>query len=236
MPSEPQVPSVKYGTTTIDYKIEVKKRLKNTYINVDKNGVLVKTNESTSAEQVEQYVLKKASWIVKHLQGYKKSYDTEIVTGSRLYYLGKSYYVELLTSNVNKVSVSFTHSKFKITVPLKCNQVAINVAIEAFYKEKAAQKITPLIKRYSKIMDVTPQHLSFRKADKRWGSCSASNRISFNYHLVKINSALIEYVVIHELTHIRHKNHSKAFWMMVQKYLPDYKVKEESIKRFEKFL
>ena len=85
-------------------------------------------------------------------------------------------------------------------------------------------------------MEVTPQHLSFRKAEKRWGSCSATNRISFNYHLMKINSTLIEYVVVHELTHIRHKNHSKAFWMMVKQYLPDYKVKEASMKRFEKFL
>ncbi len=230
------MPFVAYGTTTIEYTVERKKSLKNTYINVDKNGVLVKTSNETELKSIEALVLKKASWIVKHLEGYKSTSDVEIVTGARLYYLGKSYYVEVLEDDVDKVSVAFTHSKFKITVPLKCNQVAINKAIDAFYKEKAVKKITPLLKKYSKIMQVQPEHISFRKAEKRWGSCSATNRISFNYHLMKISSALIEYVIIHELSHIKHKNHSKEFWSVVKKYMHDYKTRDEKIKKFEKFL
>lgn len=230
------MPFIEYGTTTIEYEIERKKSLKNTYINVDKNGVLVKTNDETELKSIQELVLKKSSWIVKHLEGYKNTLDVEIVTGARLYYLGKSYYVEVLEDDVDKVSVEFTHSKFKITVPLKCNQVIINKAIDTFYKEKAVKKITPLVKKYSKIMEVQPEHITFRKAEKRWGSCSSTNRISFNYHLMKISSSLIEYVVIHELSHIKHKNHSREFWKVVKNYLADYKVKEEKIKVFEKIL
>jgi predicted metal-dependent hydrolase len=85
-------------------------------------------------------------------------------------------------------------------------------------------------------MEVQPEHISFRKAEKRWGSCSPTNRISFNYHLMKISTSLIEYVVIHELCHIKHKNHSKEFWSEVKKFLPDYKDKEKQIKGFEKLI
>jgi len=227
---------VKYGTTTIEYKVERKKSLKNTYINVDKNGVVVKTNEVTTDRELEEYIIKKASWIVEHLKGYKAQTDVEIVTGARLYYLGKSYYVDVIECDVDAVSVEFIHSKFKLEVPLKCSQVAMHKAIDVFYKERAIKKITSLVKKWSKLMKVQAEHISFRKAEKRWGSCSPTNRISFNYHLMKISTSLIEYVVIHELSHIKHKNHSKEFWSEVKIFLPDYKAKEELIKGFEKLL
>ena len=225
---------VQYGTTTISYQVERNKKLKHTYISVDKNGVLVKTNETTTAFEIEAHVLKKASWIVENLKGYKAQYDSEIVTGSRLYYLGKSYYVELLISDVAKVNVAFIHSKFKILAPLKYNSTLIYQAVDDFYKERSERKIIPLVKKWSNLMEVKPEHISFRKSEKRWGSCSPTNRISFNYELMKISSQLIEYVVVHELCHIKHKNHSKEFWKRVKKFMPDYKAKEELIKGFEK--
>jgi len=227
---------VKYGSTSIEYSIERKRSLKNTYINVDKNGVVVKTNETTTEEELEHYVIKKASWITKHLIGYRIQSDIEIVTGARLYYLGKSYYVEVIESEIDKVIVEFIHSKFKIYIPIKCSQTAMHKAIDIFYKERAIKKIMPLVRKWSRLIEVTPEHISFRKSEKRWGSCSPTNRISFNYELMKINSALIEYVVVHELSHIKYKNHSKEFWKMVKNYLADYKVKEDKIRVFEKIL
>jgi len=227
---------VKYGTTSIEYSVERKSSLKNTYIHIDKSGVVVKTNEATTDEELEHYIIKKASWIMKHLQGYRMQSDIEIVTGARLYYLGKSYYVEVIEADTDKVSVEFIHSKFKIQVPLKSNQVTIHKAIDMFYKERAIKKIIPLVRKCSNLMGVTPEHISFRKSAKRWGSCSPTNRISFNYELMKINTSLIEYVVIHELSHIRYKNHSPEFWMMVKKYMNDYKQRAERIKVFERQL
>jgi len=223
-----------YGTRTIAYAVERKKRLKNTYIEVDKEGVLIRTNEQTSDEELEAYIIKKASWIGKHLQGYKARNDEELVTGSRLYYLGRSYYVELNHREVDEVSVAFVHAKFTIEAPLNVSQMALQQAVDTFYKEKAMKKIDPLVKKWSKLMEVDPEYVGYRKAEKRWGSCSPSNRISFNYHLMKLSSSLIEYVVIHELAHIRHKNHSKDFWAEVKRFLPEYRSKDEKIKGFEK--
>jgi predicted metal-dependent hydrolase len=82
-------------------------------------------------------------------------------------------------------------------------------------------------------MNLSPEHISYRKAKKRWGSCSPENRISFNFHLVKMPTDLIEYVVVHELSHIKYKNHSKEFWDLVGKFMNDYIEREVKIKKYE---
>ena len=159
------MPSVAYGTETIVYDIVRKPALKNTYISVDREGVLVKTNTCTSEEEIETFIIRKSGWILRHLQAYKaRAEEGEIETGSRLYYLGKSYYVQLIKEERRGVEVRFIHSRFIITAPLNVTQAALYRAIEAFYKSKAAEKILPLAKMWAETMQVTPAHISFRRA------------------------------------------------------------------------
>lgn len=230
--------SVEYGTKNIVFEIERKAKLKNTYINVDTDGVLVKTNDTTTIDAINKMVQNKSAWISKKLDIFKRvAINKDIGTGSRLYYMGKSYYVNIIKDETAQtITINFTHSKFHITTPLKYSDVELNNAIENFYKQKAIEKIIPLTKKWAKTMSVVPEHISFRYSKNRWGSCSSTNRISFNYHLVKLSSSLIEYVVIHELAHIIFQNHSKDFWKLVHKHLADYKVKEEKIRVFEKLI
>jgi len=210
--------------------------MKNTYIIVDTEGVLVKTNETTSIDEINSMIKNKAAWISKKIDIFKAvAINKDITTGSRLYYLGKSYYVHIeKAEDVKEISIDFTHSKFKILAPLKYSDQELNIAIEKFYKEKAAQKIIPITNKWSKQMNLFPEHISFRYSKNRWASCSSTNRISFNYHLIKLSSSLIEYVVVHELSHIKHQDHSKGFWKLVHHHLPDYKAKEEKIRIFER--
>jgi len=232
------LPSVAYGTQTIVFEVERKSLLKNTYIEVDTQGVHVKTNELTTPEEIDNMVRAKSAWIAKKIERFKSvAINKEVCTGSRLYYMGKSYYVEMKSDeDAKSIVINFTHSKFYIVTPPKYTDVELHNAIEDFYKQKAQQKIVPLTKKWAKEMGVSPEYISFRYSKNRWGSCSSTNRISFNYHLVKLSSSLLEYVVVHELAHIVHKNHSKAFWKLVRKYLIDYKIKEEKIRVFEKLI
>jgi len=229
---------IEYGTKNIEFEIERKATLKNTYISVSNDGVLVKTDNKTSIEQIKQMVEKKSSWIDKKLRLFKTTLNSNnIKTGSRLYYMGKSYYTKVLIENsIKSIKIEFTHSKFQITAPSKYTNAQLNSAIENFYRERAIKKITPLSKKWAKVMEVEPENISFRYSKTRWGSCSSTNRISFNYHLIKLPSSLIEYVVIHELAHITYKNHSKKFWELIYKYLNDYKEREDRIKTFENIL
>ncbi len=94
-------------------------------------------------------------------------------------------------------------------------------------KEEAANLILPLLKKWSAIMMLTPTHVGFRHNRSRWGSCSGKDRLNFNTRLATMHPDFVEYVVVHELAHIKHKNHSKDFWAEVEKHLPDYKARQK---------
>jgi hypothetical protein len=231
--------SISYGTQTIVFEVQRGTKSKNTYITVERDkGVVVKTPENLSNEEINRFVKKKAAWIVKKLEALGSSNEYgEVRTGSRLFYLGKSYYVELIQEEIHEyIDVKFIHSKFKIYIPPQVDQIKINESIEHFYRQRAQEKITTLVSKWSKLMNLLPEHIGFKKSNTKWGSCSERNRLTFNPEVMKLSSSLIEYVVVHEMAHIAYKNHSKEFWSEVRKYMSDYSSKEEELKVFEKRL
>lgn len=230
--------SIDYGTQTIEFEVQRSKACKNTYITVERDiGIIVKTNIDISNEELKKLVKSKAKWIIKKLEELGQSIDYgKIVTGSRLFYMGKSYYIELLKEDIKNYEIDFIHSKFIIKTPLNVEQNKLNEVIEEFYKQKAQEKITKLVDKHSDIMKLFPQKLYFKNSKTKWASCSASNKISFNPEVMKLSSSLIKYVVIHELAHIQYKNHSKDFWNLVKKNMSDYQKKEEILRGFEKKL
>ena len=229
---------IEYKDEIIKFNIIRKAKLKNTYIQINNSGVLIKTNNFTTLKDINKMVQKKSSWIIKKLNLFKSiPLKEEIANGFKLYYMGRSYSIEITKDKSNKeIQIKFAYSKFYITTPLKYKKIDLDKAIEKFYKQKAKEKIIPISKKWATIMGVTPEYISFRFAKTKWGSCSSVNHISFNYHLIKLPSLLVEYVVIHELAHIIHKNHSKEFWKEVQNYIPDYKIRQDKIRTFEKLI
>jgi len=108
-----------------------------------------------------------------------------------------------------------------------------NRDLDKFYKEESKKIIPPLVAKYSQIMKLYPTNIKFRKNKRTWGSCNYKNGLNFNTLLVKFPLEAIEYVVIHELAHIKQKNHSNKFWLIVETFCPDYK---NRIKLFKSFL
>ena len=230
------IETINYGTQTIEFEIQRAKSCKNTYISVERDvGVVVKTNSEISIEDIKVLVKSKAKWIIKKFEEIGKSVDYgKIVSGSRLFYMGKSYYIEIEKDDCENYKIEFIHSKFKIKTPQNVEQNRLNELIDEFYKNKAMEKITKLVDKYSDIMKLYPQKLYFKKFDTKWASCSASNKVSFNPEVMKLSASLIKYVVIHELAHISYKNHSKDFWNLVKHFMNDYEKQEEILRGFEK--
>lgn len=97
-------------------------------------------------------------------------------------------------------------------------------------KKSAKELIPPRVEKYSKIMGLIPEHVSINSAKTRFGSCSSKNRLNFSCRLMQYDDRAIDYVIVHELAHIRHHNHSKDFWALVEKYMPDYKERKRLLK------
>lgn len=104
--------------------------------------------------------------------------------------------------------------------------------LDLFYK-KEIQKILPIrLEEFSKKMQLFPTSISFRKNKRTWGSCNFKNGFNFNILLMKFPIEVMDYVIVHELAHIKHKNHSKDFWNLVAVYCPNYKEIEKLFKNF----
>ena len=104
--------------------------------------------------------------------------------------------------------------------------------LDTFYKKEIIKYLPDLVDIYSKKMNLIPTSLKYRKNKRTWGSCNYKNGLNFNILLMKFPIELMEYVVIHELAHIKHKNHSKKFWDLVKEFCPDYKQREKIFKNF----
>lgn len=98
------------------------------------------------------------------------------------------------------------------------------------FKEKTKEIVLPLIEKYSSIMGVTPTKVNFTSAKRVFGSCTAQKHLNFSFRLCLYPYEAIEYVVVHELAHILQMNHSKKFWAIVEKNLPDYKERKKLLK------
>lgn len=102
--------------------------------------------------------------------------------------------------------------------------------LDKFYKEEIQKIIPSLVEKYSNLMQLYPTKISYRKNRRTWGSCNFKNELNFNILLTKYPIFIIEYIVIHELAHIKHKNHSKDFYFLVEKFSPNYKKIEKFFK------
>lgn len=225
------MPSVQYGHKTIEYTFLPKEGLNSHYITVEKGFGVTLKGKTITEEHANKLILKKAKWIIDKLELVKSIGDEDIVTGSRIQYLGRKYYVELnIDDRMQVIAIDFTESKFKVTLPTRLNnQVALKVTFENFIQEKAKERIEPIIKKWSKNTGLAYNQLKFMKLEKRWGSCTPTNTIIINYNAIKLPFSLIEYLVIHELVHTKIKSHSKEFWAELSKHIPNWKELDEKM-------
>lgn len=227
------MPEVKYGARVIKYSFEEKESLKAHYISVEKNAGVVIKGKVVSPLKAEQLILKKAKWILDKMDLVSSIEEGDIVTGSRIQYLGKRFYTEVLFDDqIQKAEVSFNHSQFKITVnPSGDVQQYIKEGLVAFYRLKAKEKIKARIKKWSKLTGLIYKEVRLMKLEKRWGSCTDTNNIILNINAIKLPYTLIDYLIVHELCHTKVKNHSKEFWAELSKHLPNWKMLDEQIGR-----
>lgn len=101
---------------------------------------------------------------------------------------------------------------------------------EEMLRQSARETIPALVERYSKIMGLRPTSVKITSAEKRFGSCSGKNSLCFSWRLMAYPTAAVEYVVVHELAHIKHHNHSPAFYALIEKYMPDYRQRQKLLK------
>lgn len=223
--------SIDFGSKKIKFDLQYSNR-KTLGIKVFPNTeVQITAPLNTSLEEVKPWVRKKALWILKQ-QSYFLNFnatnvDYELKSGYSILYLGRQY--KLIIETATKNEVHYQGNQFLIKVKQKKD--AENVFNE-WLKQRAMQKITeialPIMKKFQQKFEI-PSDLYFQEMPTRWGSCTISNKLIFNPKLIHTPKRCIEYVVMHELCHLKHKHHNQAFFNLLTQQMPDWEKRKEKL-------
>lgn len=211
-----------------NYTIIYSKR-KTATISVERDRkIIVRVPEGLSNEKVNEIVLSKEKWILeklKHNQKYNPNPSSkEFVSGETLIYLGRNFQLQIVEYPINDVLFD---RRFIIS---KNNQSNANKLFKQWYKKKAIEIIKPFAKKYAQHLGVKFQEIKISEMKYRWGSCTPSGNLLFNWRLIKAPMYVLEYVIVHELAHLIEHNHSKDFWNIVSVQLPNYQKAKDWLK------
>jgi len=208
-------------------------KLKHIYLSFNDEGELIIKSPNVSSKQIEQLLLRKASWISNSRKKFqaKKGKRINFRQESELYFLGESHPLHLIVYDKKRTKLKFDGDIFTMYYSVY-DELIFQRHIDHFYKEEAKQHLPTLVVQWSTTMGLQVNDISFRKTKRQWGSCSAKNNLSFNTMMMKLPLDVIQYIIVHELAHIKHKHHQKSFWQLVERYLPDYKIQVKELKNF----
>jgi len=225
---------VTYQNDKISFTHLQRKHIKNVYLSIDKEkGIVVKSSPYFRAEDAKRMVLDKAEWIRSKLATIDSLITTQLPPLEELshLYLDGNRLPVVIKSDPTCKTVRIYQNESEITIlhhPDRAGTIPRH--IDTFYREKSETVISPILESMSHRMQLFPASVSFKKYKRRWGCCDTQNHIVFNSLLAQFPEEIIRYIVIHELAHIREKNHSKRFWAIVASFQPDYKQIHRRIK------
>lgn len=220
--------TLQYGTKTLEYSLSFAAR-KTLDITVHPNCAITVTAPVGSAlASIEDKLKRRASWIMKQQREFEKYLPTlparQYVSGETHLYLGKQYRLKVVEAATP--SVTLTHGRFVIETPNPSNPDVVKTLLTAWYREKAqqifAEQLEQCLKRVAVIsIDEKPEML-IRSMPKRWGSCTHKGIIILNPRLIQVRKDLIDYVITHELCHLKEHNHSGNYYKLLDRVMPDW--------------
>ncbi len=222
---------IKYKDAKIFYSLNRSKR-RTIGIKIDKNGdVKVSAPLRLGKKQIEEVIQKKAEWIIKKVNEVRKMYSDvvprEFVSGEKLLYLGKEYTLKVVDRDLIKSEVCFEDDTISVYISRSLSgelrKQKIKETLIKCYRQRFLELVNDRIEKYSLLLNVVPFKVFIKDQKTRWGSCSIKGNINLNWRLVMAPLDIIDYVVVHELCHLKVMNHSKDFWALVESVLPDFK-------------
>ncbi len=216
--------AIQFGSKQIDFRLEYSGR-KSLGITITPDlNVLVKAPIDTSLEKVKEKLRKKAPWILRQqsffLSFHPKTPTRRFISGETHLYLGRQYRLKILKNRIESVMLKGQFIEVSTTDETRAKQL-----VNEWYLQNAKTKFNSiaktLIENFKK-HKVEPTSIVLREMPTRWGSCTAKGKIILNPELIKAPKGCIEYVIIHELCHLIHHDHTQKFIDLQNKEMPDW--------------
>ncbi|OJU28190.1 MAG: metal-dependent hydrolase [Sphingobacteriales bacterium 41-5] len=216
--------AIQFGSKQIDFRLEYSNRKSLGITVTPEMKVLVKAPADTSIEKVKEKIRKKAPWIIKQqsffLSFQPKTPARKFISGETHLYLGRQYRLKLIPGKIEAVKLKGKFIEVTTDEKAKARQL-----VSDWYLQNAKLKFyaigRPLIEKFRKYK-VEPTSIVFRNMPTRWGSCTPKGKIILNPELIKAPKGCIEYVIIHELCHLIHHDHTQKFIDLQTKEMRDW--------------
>ena len=215
---------------TIPYLLEHRAR-RTVGLKITAEGLVVHAPKRIFAFQLNQILQEKSNWILSKLE---HRADTQIeniewLDGEHLLYLGQDIQLSIVPSQTNKMLV-FEANVLSIATPTPNNHKLISRKVIQWYKNQAALDFSRRLEVLAAKLGVATPPLTLSNAQSRWGSCNSRGEVRLNWRLLQAPPHIINYVICHELAHLKQMNHSAKFWAVVESLFPNYKAAEKELK------
>lgn len=226
--------TIKYGHNYIRYGLLFTDQKSLSITVYPDKTVFVRAPLNTSYDEIANRVRKRAIWILKHLDYFDRFQplptERRYVSGETHLYLGRQYRLKVIQSNPEIVKL---RGKFLwIHTVRKNDSIRVKGLVQEWYREHAIKLLSKRLKGLlisGKKKEIPDPIVRFRRMKARWGSCSKSGTILLNTELVKAPIYCIDYVIAHEICHLRFKNHSSDFWRLLSSLIPDWQRRKEKL-------
>jgi predicted metal-dependent hydrolase len=217
--------SILINQQSISYNLRYSRKAKYIRLQISRGSnlelVLPRGYELADAEK---FIKQKSDWITKHLRPAKEEDEKFLLLGKEI------KIVQVYELFTRKHKLIFENNELRIVSPQGSKidlKKLYEIWLKNFAKRYLPERAYQLAGKYGFIIN----KVSVRNQKTRWGSCSARGNLSFNYNLVQYRKEIIDYVIVHELCHRKEMNHSKKFWLLVEKLCPDYKLLRKELKK-----
>lgn len=227
---------IQFGTQTIQYELSRSNRRKSISISVDQHGVKVVAPTSAEHDVIKDIVHQKGAWIRQQLNSYKEmnqiSLQRRFVSGEKLPYLGRQYRLKVIKTNESLASTfRFYRGQFVAELHEDVSESHYREILHPLYTEWVTQKghhfTKERMKRFTIKFPHHPNAIKVKEQEQRWGSCTPAGNILLNWRIFLAPASVVDYVLAHELAHLKHMDHSKEYWETLRMLLPDYEEKKE---------
>lgn len=226
---------VVYEDKKVEYYL-CEKNIKNINMKISSDQMItVSVPRKTPINYIREFVLKKMSWIIKQLKYFEEYSEVKenlnFEDGETVYLLGKQYKMKISKGESNDISINNKYLDIQIKEVYFENKEYIKKTYTTWLKEFAKDTYIKIVLRYESMLkrhSINIPEVEVRNMKSRWGTCIPSkNKIIINQSLVKTPICCVEYVVLHELSHFKHKNHSKEFYNFMTIFMPDWKERKK---------
>ncbi len=227
------------GNLTIPYILSESRKTKHIKLVMDIEGLRVVKPYRDKIEYVEKVLKDKSHWIYKHYSDFQTmkvdAYKREWDSGERILYRGKKYDIRIINHRERNVRVNFNGKRFEVfvdeSIDSENRKALIENSFKRWFMNTARECIKERLNHYCKLVGIEYNGMKIKEQRTRWGSCSKKGNVNFNWKLIMYPQWVIDYVVLHEVCHLRYMNHSKEYWAMVERYMPDYRKAQEWLKK-----